>query len=105
MHFTIVSWVLLFLEDKHCLSIKKNRICIIVDTSKITGLKPNLTYPNRNPTTMINDWAKNATNVSLHSCIFAVKHFLKESLESQALFHVLCCKCFKIMQQLQSQTK
>ena len=39
---------------------------------------------------------------SLHGCIFAMKHFFKKSLESLALFHVLCRKkclrSFKIMQ-------
>ena len=39
---------------------------------------------------------------SLHGCFFAMKHFFEKSLESLALFHVLCCKkClrrFKIMQ-------
>ena len=47
-------------------------------------------------------WAKNATNVSLHGCIFAIKHFFDKSLESQPLLHVLCCKkcsrSFKILQ-------
>ena len=47
-------------------------------------------------------WAKNATNVSLHGCIFAIKHYFDKSLESQPLLHVLCCKkcsrSFKILQ-------
>ena len=37
-------------------------------------------------------WAKNTTNVSLHSCIFAIKHFFDKSLQSQPLLHVFCCK-------------
>ena len=47
-------------------------------------------------------WAKNATNVSLHGCIFAIKHYFDKSLEFQPLLHVLCCKkcsrSFKILQ-------
>ena len=47
-------------------------------------------------------WAKNATNVSLHGCIFAIKHYFDKSRESQPLLHVLCCKkcsrSFKILQ-------
>ena len=47
-------------------------------------------------------WAKNATNVSLHGCIFAIKHYFDKFLESQPLLHVLCCKkcsrSFKILQ-------
>ena len=47
-------------------------------------------------------WAKNAINVSLHGCTFAIKHFFDKSLESQPLLHVFCCKkcsrSFKILQ-------
>ena len=45
---------------------------------------------------------QNATNVSLHGCIFAIKHFFNKSLEYQPLLHVFCCKkcsrSFKILQ-------
>ena len=48
------------------------------------------------------DWMGQKRYKSLHGCIFAMKHFFEKSLESLALFHVLCRKkclrSFKIMQ-------
>ena len=72
------------------------------DYFAVSALCSNMCYIGVTGIISIWRWAKNATNVSLHGCIFAIKHFFDKSLESQPLLHVFCCKkcsrSFKILQ-------